>query len=190
MKSMLLLLLILTPLALAQSYGFGLGPSNTLASSTASYVFGISLDGSSGAINIQSGAQVQISFPADYTSRLTSGAATCNLFSFGDGTLSTLPTPSCSISGNAVTIDSLFTQAYTINSYFDITLQVNSILNPLASGLTGSFTAYVFATTGTITISASGIGITAATMTCSASPSPTTINSNGVINVQFTTPEF
>ena len=110
MKSIVILLVILT-FVYAQNYGLGLGAANSLASTTTNYFFGISLDGSSGSINIQSGAQITITFPTDYTNRLTSGSTTCTLLSWGDGSQTPFPTPSCSISGSTATIDSLFTQA-------------------------------------------------------------------------------
>ena len=190
MKYIVILLLLLVTLTNGPSYGFGLGSTNPLASATSSYRFGISLDGSSGTIDIQSGAQVSITFPTDYTNRLTPGSTTCNLLSWGDGSQTPFPTPSCSLTSSTATIDSLFTQAYTITSYFDITIQIDNIKNPIASGNTGNFIAYLPTATGIATITATGIGITAASMTCSATVTPTTVNSNGVINIQFNTPEF
>ena len=188
MKTNMIIILAFVITVHSQNFGLGLGASNSQASTTTSYFFGISLDGSSGAINIQSGTQITISFPTDYTNRLTTGATTCSLLSWGDGSQTPIPTPSCSISGNSVVIDSLFTQTYSINSYFDITLQIDNIKNPLASGLTGNFIAYLPTVSGTQTISATGISISAVTMTCSATTTPTTVNQNGEINIQFTTP--
>lgn len=190
MKTILFLLLLQAVVA-APSYGFGLSASTTVASTTANYIFGISLTGDpSNIINIQSGASSTIQFPSDYTGRLTSGAATCTVLSWGDPFATILPTPTCSISGTSVTITNLFTSAYTINYSFDFAIQVSSIKNPMASGQTGSFYYYLYASAGTIIITATGVGISTSTMTCSVAPTPTAVNSNGSLSVQFLTPEF
>jgi hypothetical protein len=191
MKSPLLLLLLILPAAAAPSYGFGLQAMNSDVSTTTDYLFGMSLiaDGSN-IINIQSGATAAIDLPSDYTGRLTSGSVACSLTGWGDPFASTNPTPSCSISGNTIAITNLFTKAYALNYQFDFTLQVSSIRNPLASGVTGNFYFYLYATSGTISITATGVGISAATMTCSLTTSPTTINQNGYLQLQFLTPEF
>lgn len=189
MKFIWIILPLIITVHTAPSYGFGLSATSSVASATSDYTFGISLIAdSSNIINIQSGASSTIQFPDDYTGRLTSGVATCTLLGWGDPFASTLPTPTCSISGNSLTIDNLFTTAYTINYPFDFTIRVANIVNPLASGLTGSFYYYLYATSGTIIITATGVGISATTMTCSIIPSPTTTNTNGSLAVQFLTP--
>ena len=191
MKFIVLLIALIAVSISAPSYGFGLSATNSVASATTSYTFGISLIAdSSNIINIQSGASSTIQFPSDYTGRLTSGAVSCTLLNWGDPFASNLPTPTCSISGTSLTITNLFTSAYTINYPFEYSIQVASIKNPLASGLTGTFYYYLYATAGTILITATGVGISTASMTCSASSSPTAVNSNGSLAVQFTTPEF
>ena len=189
MKSILLFLLCLAPFVHSQTYGFGLSPADSKASTTTTYTFGISLIADfSNMINIQSGASSQIIFPNDYSNRLPSGSTSCTLLNWGDPFATTNPTPTCSFSGTTLTIDNLFTKSYTLNYQFDFSIQVPNILNPMASGLTGSFFYYLFTSTGTKVATATGVGITAATMSCSVTPSPTTINQNGQMSVSFTTP--
>lgn len=112
------------------------------------------------------------------------------MLGFGFLDPSTWPTPSCSGSGTTVTITNLFTQASTLNDYFDITIQIDSIRNPKASGQTGTFFTYLYLTASTEIVSTTGPFISPTTMTCSLLPSPTSTSTYGDLKVQFTTPEF
>ena len=111
------------------------------------------------------------------------------MLNWGDGLSNpTFPTPSCALTSTGATIDNLFTQNYAFTTYWDITIQIDNIRNPLVSGVTGNFVASVPTVAQTQTIVGTGVGITATTMTCSVTTTPTTVNSNGVINIEFTTP--
>lgn len=191
MKSLLLLFLFVGFTIADPSYGLGLFSVSSVASATTDYYVGISLVADpSNIINVQIGATMAVMFPSDYTDRIPNGTISCSLNGWGDpfASFADWPTPSCSASATTVTISNLFTRAYALDYQFDVTILIPNIVNPLASGATGTFYAYVYLSSGTPVITATGISISPTTMTCSLSTSPTTISRYGAVSVLFLTP--